>query len=160
MAVVAVAYGLVAAGSPWLPINLLAGMLVPSLDAESSAALVAFSGTGLLVAALIHVTLSLLVGLVYAAVLPMLPGRPVAWGGIVAPLVWSAVAWASIGLIAPALARHVNWVVFVISQIAFGLTAGLLITRQRPVQPLQSLALAARAGLETPGTVEERETPE
>lgn len=158
MAVVAVGYGVVAHGSPWLPVNLVGGVLVPSLDA-TNVALSQFHASGLLAASFIHVSLSLLVGLVYAALLPMLPGRPLVWGGVVAPMVWSAVAWASIGLVAPALAVHVDWVVFVLSQIGFGLVAGAIVSRQPKVETLQSLSLAARAGLEMAGTVEERERP-
>lgn len=159
MAVVALGYGVFATGSPWLPVNLLAGVLVPSLDA-SNEALSSFHLSGLVAALFIHGSLSLLVGLVYAAVLPMLPGRPLAWGGVVAPLVWTAVAWAGIGLIAPALAVHVHWLVFIASQIAFGLVAGLIVSRQPKVATLQAMTWAARAGLETAGTLEERERPE
>ena len=159
MAAVAIGHGIVGSGSPWWPINLLAGVLIPSLDA-SNPSLAEFHLVGLVTAVAIHAALSLLVGLVYAAVLPMLPGRPLAWGGIVAPLVWSGVAWAGIESVAPALAAHVDWAVFIASQIAFGVVAGGTIARQAKIETFQSLSLAARAGLETAGTVDEREEPE
>jgi hypothetical protein len=158
MAAVAIAHGIVGSGSPWLPINLVAGVLLPSLDA-SSPLLAEFHFVGFVTAVLIHLSLSLLVGLVYAAVLPMLPGRPLAWGGIVAPFVWSGVAWAAIELVAPALAVHVDWAVFVASQVAFGVVAGATIARRAKIETFQSLSLAARAGLETAGTVDERGEP-
>ena len=113
--------------------------------------------TALGVAMLSHAGLSLLVGLVYAALLPTLPGRPLLWGGIVAPVVWSGVAWVSLGLLAPALDAHIAWGWFVASQVAFGLTAGAVITRAEPVETLQTWPLAMRAGLESPGLERDRE---
>lgn len=159
MSVVAVAYGIMSSGSPWLPMNLFASILIPSLNA-SNQALAEFHVAGFVTAALLHLVLSLLVGLVYAAVLPMLPGHPLAWGGIVAPFVWSGVAWAGLDLIAPALAVHVHWPVFVASQVAFGVVAGTTIARHAKIETFQSLSLAARAGLEARGTVDERREPE
>lgn len=159
MSVVAIVYGVASSGSPWLPMNLFASILIPSLDA-SSQVLAEFHFAGFVTAALLHLVLSLLVGLVYAAVLPMLPGHPLAWGGIVAPFVWSGVAWAGLDLIAPALAVHVHWPVFVASQVAFGVVAGTTIARRAKIETFQSLSLAARAGLEAKGTVAERQEPE
>ena len=120
MAVVACAYGTIAHGSPWLPINLLAGTVLPTFEQADLAQLQRFDPTALGLATLMHVGLSLLVGLVYAALLPMLPDRPLLWGGIVAPLAWSAVIGMSLGSVDPALAQHVSWPWFVGSQVAFG----------------------------------------
>ena len=160
MAVVACAYGLIAQGSLWFPINLLAGALMPSLAEASVEQLRAFDATALGLATGMHVTLSLLVGLMYAAVLPMLPDRPLLWGGIVAPVAWTAVAWSSLWIVNPALEQHVNWGWFIVSQIAFGLAAGMAIARVEPIEVYQSLTLAERAGLEATGLPPEREEPE
>ena len=160
MAVVACAYGLIAQGSLWFPINLLAGALMPSLAEASVEQLRAFDATALGLALGMHATLSLLVGLMYAAVLPMLPDRPLLWGGIVAPVAWTAVAWSSLWIVNPALEQHVNWGWFIVSQIAFGLAAGMAIARVEPIEVYQSLTLAERAGLEATGLPPEREEPE
>jgi hypothetical protein len=160
MAVVACGYGLIAQGSVWFPINLLAGSVLPGVGQADLEQLRSFHLTGFTVAALIHVTLSLLVGLVYAAVLPMLPDRPQLWGGIVAPLAWTTVAWSSIWIVNPALEQHINWGWFIASQIAFGLAAGWAIARVEPIEVYQSLTLAERAGLEATGVAPEREEPE
>ena len=46
-----------------------------------------------------------------------------------------------------------SWGWFVASQIAFGLTAGEVVSRSTPVRTLQSYTLPGRAGLEvTPAT--------
>jgi hypothetical protein len=160
MAVVACAYGVVAHGSPWLPINLLAGMALPSLDHAQAGELRAFHATAFALACVLHAGLSLLVGLVYAAILPMLPGRPLLWGGIVAPLAWTAVAWSTLGIVNPALEQHVSWPWFIASQIAFGLAAGFAIARIEPIRTLQSQPLMVRAGIEGAGGASEREEHE
>lgn len=160
MAVAGCAYGLVAHGSLWLPINLLAGTLLPGLDRASMEQLVRFDGSAFVIALFVHGALSLLTGVIYASVLPMLPGRPLFWGGIVAPLSWTGLAGASMKLINPALAQHVSWPWFIASQVAFGLVAGAVIGRAQPVRTLQSLSLAERAGLEAAGVSEPREAPE
>ncbi|MFP8882330.1 MAG: hypothetical protein VCE43_24045, partial [Myxococcota bacterium] len=160
MAIVACAYGLIFQGSPWLPINLLAAMALPAVGAEGIAALKAFQLGALLLAVGMHAVISLSVGLVYAAVLPMLPGRALVWGGIVAPVLWSGVAWAALGILNPALEQHVQWGWFIASQVAFGLAAGSIVARSQPVRTLQSLPLAARAGIEAAGVSDAREEPE
>lgn len=157
MAVVALAYGLLARGSPWWPVNLAASALLPSLDAANAEALLAFQVPALAAAIFIHAGLSLLVGLVYAALLPTLPGNVLLWGGLVAPLVWSGLVWVSLGVIAPALHEHIAWFWFVVSQIVFGLAAGAVIARAQPIDTLQTWPLAARAGLESPGLRDEPE---
>jgi hypothetical protein len=154
MAVVACTYGILAHGSPWLPINLLAGALLPGIGQQGFQQLLAFDGTAFAVATLMHLTLSPLVGLLYAALLPMLPGRALVWGGLVAPLAWTAVSWPALGLLAPALAEHVSWPWFIASQVAFGLATGAVIARVEPITTLQSLPLLDRAGIEGGGSDE------
>jgi len=151
MAAVACSYGLVVHRSVWLPINLLAGSVLPGVEHAEFSRLLEFDGTALALAALMHLTLSPLVGLVYAALLPMLPGRPLVWGGIVAPLAWTAVAWPALGMLDPALAEHVSWPWFIASQVAFGLATGFVISRVEPIETLQMLPLVQRAGVESPG---------
>lgn len=157
MAIVAMAYGLIGQGSVWYPINLLASAILPSMNLADAAQLRAFDATALGAATLMHGGLSLLVGLVYAALLPTLPGRTLLWGGIVAPLAWTGVAWVSLGVVAPALGHHIRWGWFIASQVAFGLAAGWVIQRVQPVAILQRLPLAAKAGIEAAGVSAPRE---
>ena len=44
-----------------------------------------FIGTALIIASIVHVCVSLLVGLLYGAMLPMFPRRPILLGGVIAP---------------------------------------------------------------------------
>lgn len=157
MALVACAYGVIAHGSPWYPINLLAAIAIPSLSEADTAQLAAFDGLAFAVALVSHLIISLFVGLVYAAILPMFPRRPGLWGGLVAPLVWTGLLWASLGIINPTLNARIDWPWFVASQIAFGLVAGAWVARTQRIRTLQSVPLAARAGIEAAGLRDERE---
>jgi hypothetical protein len=149
MAAVAMAYGVVSQGSPWYPVNLLAAVASPTLASADLSVLRAFSATGLVLGFIVHGAISLLVGLLYAVLLPMLPGSPLLWGGVVAPLLWSGGLWACLGLIDPELAARIEWVAFVGSQLAFGLATGWVVARTERVGVLQSLSLGERAGLQT-----------
>lgn len=160
MAVVACSYGLLSQGSAWFPINLLAGSVLPGVEHKTVLELARFDATALALATPMHLSISLLMGLVYAALLPMLPGRPLVWGGIVAPLAWTGVTWSALGILNPALEQNVSWPWFIASQVAFGLAAGYVIARVEPIRTLQSLSLAERAGVESAGVSAPREEPE
>jgi len=160
MAAVAMLFGVVSHGSVWYPINLLAAAAVPSLAQASVAQLASFSALGLFVAVIVHVIMSLFVGLLYSVTLPMLPRYPVVWGGLIAPLLWTGMVWASLGIVNPTLNQRIDWWWFVGSQIAFGLAAGLVVSRSESVRTVQSWPLAARAGLEARGVSPEKEPHE
>src|SRR5262245_7999335 len=100
MAIVACLYGVIAYRSIWYPINLLAAAAMPSLAQAGLAQLTAFNGTAFIVALISHGILSILVGLLFAVLLPMLPSRRAAfWGSLISPLLWSALIWATLRLI-------------------------------------------------------------
>src|SRR5262249_25046644 len=104
-----------------------------------------------------HATVSVLVGLLFAVLLPMLPSRRSAfWGSLMAPLFWSALLWATLKLINPALNARIDWGWFIASQVAFGLAAGYVGHRTKTVETMQTWPLAARAGLEGPGFMPEK----
>ena len=157
MAIVAVTYGIVAYGSPWYPINLLAAAAFPVPAQMSLEQLTAFSGLNLGIALISHAVVSLLVGLLYAAMLPMLPRHPAFWGGLMVPLLWTSLIWASLDVINPMLNQHIDWRWFIASQMAFGLTGGFVIARSERIETMQTWPMAARAGLETPEDDPEQE---
>jgi hypothetical protein len=157
MAIVAVAYGIIAYGSPWYPINLLAAVALPMPPHISLEVLKAFHGLALVVALISHAVLSLLVGLLYAAMLPMLPRHPAFWGGLITPLMWTGLIWAFLDVINPTLHQHIDWRWFIVSQVAFGMTGGFVIARSEQIETMQTWPMAARAGLETPGMEPEQE---
>ena len=158
MAVVASAYGLIAHGSIWYPINLLAAAAIPSLARADVAQLETFNGVAFIVALISHGVISLLVGLLFAVLLPMLPSRRAAfWGSLMAPLLWTALVWATLKVVNPLLDARIDWVWFIASQIVFGMTTGYIIHHTGTVETMQTWPLAARAGLEVPGLIEGKE---
>jgi hypothetical protein len=158
MAIVACLYGVIAHRSIWYPINLLAAAAVPSLAQADLPQLTAFNGTGFIVALISHGILSILVGLLFAVLLPMLPSRRADFlGSLISPLLWSALIWATLRLINPALNARIDWIWFIASQIAFGLTTGYVVHHSKMVETMQTWPLAARAGIEAPGVMTERQ---
>ncbi|HSX79729.1 MAG TPA: hypothetical protein VLQ80_14305 [Candidatus Saccharimonadia bacterium] len=157
MAIVAVAYGIIAHGSPWYPINLLAAVALPMSAHISLEELKAFHALALIVALISHAAISLLVGLLYAAMLPMLPRHPAFWGGLMTPLMWTGLIWAFLDVINPMLNQHIDWRWFIASQVAFGMTGGFVIARSERIETMQTWPMAARAGLETPEVDPEQE---
>jgi hypothetical protein len=157
MAIVALAYGALFQGSLWYPVNLLSAVAMPRMAQAGLAELRAFNLTGLILGMVAHGLISVLAGLLYAVILPMLPRRHMLWGGLVAPLLWTGGLWAVLGVINPALNARVDWTWFIISQVAFGLAAGYVVSRAQPVATMQTWPLAARAGVEAPGVSAPRE---
>lgn len=160
MIVPAMLYGVLAEHSIWYPVNLLGGAGVAHWRNPSVADIAAFHWQGLIVAIVIHAAASLLVGLLYGAMLPMLPRRPVLLGGIVAPLLWTGLLHSTMGIINPALDAHIAWGWFVVSQVFFGVVAGSVVAREERIQTVASLPAIARLGIETPGLMHTRDEEE
>src|SRR5271165_1774970 len=93
MALLASLYGLIFFHSIWYPINLLAGSLYAPSSTPSMNAMMGFRIDWFLFALAMHVTMCLLVGLLYGAMLPMLPTRPIVLGGIIGPLIWTGLLY-------------------------------------------------------------------
>ena len=151
----ALLYGLIAEHSIWYPINLLGGAGVANWRNPSVADIAAFHWEGLFVASAIHWTTCVLVGLLYGAMLPMLPRRPVLLGGVIAPVLWTGLLHSTMGIVNPVLDEHIAWGWFLISQVCFGVVAGLVVARQERIRTTQSLPFAVRMGIETPGLTHE-----
>ena len=155
MAVVACIYGLLKAGSIWYPINLLAAVIyAAALQVEEQ--LYSFHAGSFAIAVVLHGLVSTLVGLLYGAMLPMLPRRPILLGGLIAPVLWTGLLYSILGLLNPLLQAHIDWFWFIASQVAFGLVAGLVVVRQLRVTTRENLSFVLRAGIEAPGTMAPR----
>ncbi|HEX8799665.1 MAG TPA: hypothetical protein VF772_13685 [Terriglobales bacterium] len=161
MALLAMLYGAIFFHSIWYPINLIAGSLYAAPAVPSMDTLMHFHFGWFLFALAMHVTMCLLIGLLYGAMLPMLPTRPIILGGIVGPLLWTGLIYHILGFVNPLLDEKIDWVWFTASQIAFGVVAGLVVVRHNKVWTSENLPLAVRAGLEAPGIMhsEDHEGP-
>jgi hypothetical protein len=156
MAVMACLYGAIKQGSIWYPINLLAATFYTQSMRLGPDSLRFFHLDSFLIATFIHLLTSVLVGLLYGAMLPMIPRHPIVLGGLVAPILWSGLLRSMLDLINPLLEKYVNWWWFMASQFAFGIVAGLVVFRQQRVPVKQIIPFSVRAGIETPGVMAER----
>jgi hypothetical protein len=160
MAFLACAFGGLKAGSIWYPINLLAAVIYRQSLLLGPAQLNSFHADSFGIALLLHGLVSVLVGLLYGAMLPMLPRRPIVIGGLVAPVLWSGLLYTILGLLNPLLATHIDWFWFVASQVGFGIVAGLVVVRQTRIPTRENVSFALRAGIEAPGLIPARESGE
>ncbi len=157
MALLAMLYGIISHGSIWYPINLLAGSLYAPSAMPSVEQMLHFQLGWFLFALALHLATSLLVGLLYGAMLPMFPNRPILLGGIIAPLIWTGLLYHVIGYVNPLMDERINWWWFAASQFAFGIVAGLVVARQNKVWTSENVPFAMRAGIEAPGIMHERD---
>jgi hypothetical protein len=148
MPVPALLYGLWSGHGIWYPVNLLAGMVLPGMGAMTETDLEQFSPTLLVVAAFIHLTMSVVFGLIYGVLLPTLPAipSPLAWGGLLMPLLWTAVTFCVMGAVNPVLARGVQWPWFIASQFVFGVAAAAVVMRVSGGARLRAGLLGGAAG--------------
>ena len=137
--------------SLWYAANLLAAGGFISWAGASDAFLAQYHSMGLLAAFGIHAVTSLLIGLLYGAMLPMFARRPILMAGFIAPFLWTGILYSALGVISPILNARIDWPWFVVSQIAFGLVCGFVVNLQVKVRTPQfrSLPFSVRAGLHT-----------
>jgi hypothetical protein len=156
MAILACAYGALKAGSIWYPINLLAAVFYGESLILGPALLYSFHAGAFAIAFFLHGIVSIFVGLLYGAMLPMFPRRPIVLGGLIAPVLWSGLLYTILGLLNPLLASRIDWRWFIASQVAFGIVAGLVVVRQATFPTRENVSFVVRAGIEAPGTIPPR----
>jgi hypothetical protein len=135
--------------SIWYAMNLLAAGGFIRWAGASDAFLSQFHLQGLLAAMLIHGFTSLLVGLLYGAMLPMFPRYPIVTAGLMVPLLFTGILYSALGIVSPILDQRIDWFWFIMSQIAFGLVCGYVVNLQARVRTpqFQALPFEVRAGL-------------
>jgi hypothetical protein len=158
MVVPAALYGLIRYHSIWYAANLLAAGGFVSWAGESNEFLAQFHLRGLLAASAIHGLTSVLIGLLYGAMLPMFPRWPILTAGFIAPFLWTGILRSALGIISPILDQRIDWWWFVLSQIAFGLVAGFVVNLHVKVRTPQfrSLPFSVRAGIHALGDEEDK----
>jgi hypothetical protein len=147
----AILYGLIAEHSIWYPVNLLGGAGVANWRNPSTSDIAAFHWEGLLVASAIHIVACLLVGLLYGAMLPILPRHPILLGGVLAPVLWTGLLHSTMGVVNPVLDQRIQWGWFLISQVTFGVVAGIVVARQEHIRAGKGLPFYMRLGIEGSG---------
>ncbi len=131
MPIPALIWGLWSGHGVWYPVNLLAGLVLPGVGRMTLAELEQFRPTLLLLGLAIHAVNSVTFGMIYGVLLPTLPSlpRPLAWGGLAMPMLWTALSFGLMGLVNPLLGKGVDWPWFIASQFLFGLVAAAAIER-------------------------------
>lgn len=149
MALVAMLYSILHFHSLWYAINLMAASSFLSWTNASDAFLSAFHLQGLLVGLGIHWMISVLIGLLYASVMPIFPRLALISGGVFTPILWTVLAYSVMNSVTPILRARVDWTWFILSQIAFGLTAVVVVGLRVRVRAasFQALPFEERAGL-------------
>ena len=151
MVIPAQIYGILRYHSIWYVVNLLGGAGVGTWVNPTVEEMRHFKLSAFVTANIIQGATTLLVGLLYGAMLPIWPKRPILLGGIIAPVAWTGLLHSVIGIVNPFLAERIDWWSFAASQVVFGLVAGYVVTRYGKIKRLRQVPLPIRLGLETPG---------
>ncbi len=155
MVIPAEIYGILRFHSIWYVVNLLGGAGVGTWTNPTVAEMSQFRLSAFVTANIIQGATTLLVGVLYGAMLPIWPKRPILLGGIIAPVLWTGLLHSVIGLVNPFLQQKIDWWSFAASQVVFGVVAGYVVTRRGNLKRLAQVPLAVRLGVETPGLMHE-----
>ena len=143
MPVPALLWGLLSGHGLWYPVNLLAGIVLPGVGRMTVPELEQFNASLLVVALVIHVVMSVVIGLIFGVLLPTLPAvpRPIAWGGLLMPILWTGASYVAMQVVNPALPGRVSWPWFLLSQFVFGITMpAVVLGAKRLPRPLAGVA--------------------
>jgi hypothetical protein len=144
----ALLYGYLTQHSIWYAVNLLGGAGVAHWTNPTTADIAAFHWNGLIIATVIHAAVCTLIGLLYGAMLPMWPKHPILLGGIVAPLLWTGLLHSILGFVNPVFNARIAWGWFALSEILFGIVAGIVVTGSGKFKTHQTLPFILRMGIE------------
>ncbi len=130
---VALIYGLISGRGIWYPVNLIAATLILAWQQTTVAQLVQFYWNGLIVGMLIHLCMSVLLGLIFAIMMPALPRSPIFWAFVIGPVLWAGAVYAGLPLLNPIMAQYIDLPSFAIANIAYSLVLGIVVTRTQKV---------------------------
>jgi hypothetical protein len=135
MPVPALLWGVFTGHGIWYPLNLLAAMVIPGLGRLPAEELRQFHADWLGATVAIHAGFSVGFGFLFGLVLPRLPRipGPLSWGGLLMPILWTAVGYGLMGVVNPVLQQRVDWFWFIVSQFVFGLAAAFVVQRSEQV---------------------------
>jgi hypothetical protein len=129
VSIVGVGYGLISGAGIWLPVNLVAAVLLRGMQAQPLAELGRFDPLALAVGLALHAGVSIAVGLMFTFLLPALPGRPLYWGPVIGPLLWVGASIAVLPVFNPVMAANLELTSFALANVLYGLLLGWWIDR-------------------------------
>ena len=125
-------------------------MVLPGVDRMTVADLEGFRPALLVVGIVIHAINSAVFGLIYGVLLPTLPPlpRPLAWGGLLMPMLWTALSFGLMGVVNPLLEQggRLALVHRVAVRLRRGGRVGDLAVRGRCRRSRRGWSAASRAG--------------
>ena len=136
MPIPALAWGLLSGHGIWFPVNLLSGLVLPGVEQYTVQELEQFRPILLVIAIIIHASMSATIGLMNGVILPTLPGNRilhVICGGVIMPCLWSGFSYGFMRIANPVLALYVDWWSYAAAQFVFGLTAAIVVVRTHEV---------------------------
>lgn len=133
MGLPALAYGILSGYGIWFPINLIAATVLPRMQQMSPAEIARFDIGVLAVALLIHFTVAAVLGLVFAVLLPTLPGHPSFWALLIGPLFWLTGTYLLLPQLNAVMAQQLNWISFSVALFLYGLGLGLWVERTEKI---------------------------
>jgi hypothetical protein len=151
MVIPAEIYGIIRYHSIWYVVNLLGGAGVGNWTNPTVEQMSHFRLSAFLTANIIQGATTLLVGILYGAMLPIWPKRPILLGGIIAPVAWTGLLHSILGMVNPFLAERIDWWSFAASQVIFGVVAGYVVSKSGNLKRLRQVPLSMRLGVESPG---------
>jgi hypothetical protein len=129
MALAMALWGLLSGNGIWYPVNLIAATFLSDLQAAPAETLAQFHPGGAVVGTLIHFTISAVLGLLFAILLPTLPGSSMFWALIVGPLLWVGAQYAILPAVNPRMDELVHQSTFVLAHLAYSLVLGWWVSR-------------------------------
>lgn len=134
MAIPALAYGVESGYGIWYPINLVAATVIRGMQVMSRDQLAAFNPAALIAGLIIHLVVSSAIGLLFAVLLPTLPGRPVIWALVIGPLLWFAATLVVLPQVNPVMSQLLDWPSFAVANIVYGLIMGIWVAETPKVE--------------------------
>ncbi len=134
---VALIYGLLSGHGIWYPVNLIAATFIRSWQHASPSQLAQFSIEGLLIGLATHLAMSMILGFIFAVMMPALPKTPLFWAFIIAPFLWGGAVFAGLPLLNPVMAQFIDLPSFAIANIIYALVLGAYVA-QTPKRRLWS----------------------
>lgn len=116
--------------SIWFPLNLVAAAVLPLQES----ALNQFMLDALIVGSVIHIAMSVLFGLLFALLLPTLPGHPLVWSVVIGAIMWFVALRLALPILNPVMAEYIQPISFIIAHVGYTLTLGWWVSRYEKVK--------------------------
>jgi hypothetical protein len=134
MVLVAIAYGLLSGRGIWYPVNLIAAVVIRGWQNASPELFTQFNPTGLIFGVTIHLIMSAIIGLLFALLLPTLPGPPFIWAFVVGPVLWFGAYFGVLPLVNPVMVHNIDLPSFFYAHVFYSLVLGWWVQRSPQIK--------------------------